>query len=80
MAMLRHPLNRIEYRRLADGRVLVGGGEVSEGIFDRRGNWLEGERRTADPLMCVWMSDGYDPGFSMEMQAAAFAPPQEVHS
>jgi hypothetical protein len=61
MAIQHHPLNRLPYRRLDDGSVAVGGGSAPEGIFDRRGRWLCGERRVADPAMCLWVSSGYDP-------------------
>ena len=77
MAMMRHPLNHIVYRRLDDGTVRVGDESSGEGVFDRHGQWLSGERRLADPYMCLWVSDGYDVVASMEMQAAAFIPQEE---
>lgn len=59
MVMLLHPLSGTEYRRLEDGTVLVRGRDGVEGIFDRNAAWISGERRTADPGLCRWVSDGY---------------------
>ena len=55
-----HPLSGTEYERLEDGTVRVRG-KGQEGIFDSAGNWLRGERRTADPGLCSWVSHGYRP-------------------
>lgn len=62
MVMLRHPLSGTEYVRLDDGNVLVRGRDGVEGVFDREAVWISGERRTADPGLCRWVSDGYRGG------------------
>ena len=57
--MIRHPLSRTEYHRNADGTVLVIKPSTGvSGTFDRDGNWLHGERRTADAALCMWVADG----------------------
>lgn len=57
--LLHHPLSGTVYTRLPDARVLARDEQGREGIFDRLGRWTEGERRSADPEMCSWVSDGY---------------------
>lgn len=57
MVMMRHPLSGTEYHRNEDGTVRVAGKGV-EGRFTRTGAWISGERRTADPGLCRWVSDG----------------------
>ena len=58
---LQHPLTRAMYERCDDGSVRVkgNGDDNEEGIFDRYGNWISGSRRHADPLMCMYVSDGF---------------------
>ena len=51
-----HPMTRLIYERLPDGRIRVSDKNGREGIFDRNGNWICGERKAADPLMCVWVA------------------------
>jgi hypothetical protein len=58
MVMMRHPLSGTEYHRNEDGTVRVAGKGV-EGRFTRTGTWISGERRTADPGLCRWVSDGH---------------------
>lgn len=58
MVMLRHPLSGTEYHRNSDGTIRVVGKNGVEGNFTRIGNWISGERRTADPGLCRWVSDG----------------------
>ena len=60
MPRMKHPLSGTEYERLEDGTVRVCG-KGQEGIFDAQGNWISGERRTADPGLCSWVSYGYRP-------------------
>lgn len=58
---LQHPLNRLRYDRQPDGTVLVADDRGGSGIFDRHGNWISGNRRSADPMMCMFVADGYVP-------------------
>ena len=58
MVMLRHPLSGAEYRRNEDGTVLVTGGKGGAGVFTRKGVWISGQRKTADPALCLWVADG----------------------
>lgn len=62
MVMIRHALSGTEYRRLDDGTVLVRGRDGVEGIFNREAVWISGERRSADPGLCRWVSDGHRGG------------------
>lgn len=73
---LRHPLTRLIYDRQADGSVRVGDDD-RWGIFDRRGNWLSGDRKTADPMLCWFVSDGYLPLWN---RVASASPSTEVRS
>lgn len=57
MVMMRHPLSGTEYHRNEDGTVRVIGKGI-EGHFTRIGTWISGERRSADPGLCRWVSDG----------------------
>ncbi|HKT14418.1 MAG TPA: hypothetical protein VJR87_03335 [Allosphingosinicella sp.] len=61
MVMLRHPLSGTEYYRKDDKTVRVIGKNGVEGLFTRRGEWLSGERRSADPALCQWVADGHLP-------------------
>lgn len=58
MVMMRHPLSGTAYYRNEDGTIRVVGKNGVEGRFSRIGNWISGERRTADPGLCRWVSDG----------------------
>lgn len=53
---IQHPLTRLKYERLDDGTVKVSDKNGRSGIFDRNGVWISGERKSADPLMCVWVA------------------------
>lgn len=57
MVMMRHPLSGTEYHRNEDGTVRINGRGI-EGHFTRTGKWMSGERKTADPGLCRWVSDG----------------------
>jgi hypothetical protein len=59
MVMLRHPLSKTEYHRNDDGTVRVVGKDGTQGCFSRLGDWISGERRTADAAMCRWVADGH---------------------
>ncbi len=59
MAMIRHPLNQAEYYRVDDDTVRVVGKDGVEGVFNRRGNWISGEKRTADAALCMYVADGF---------------------
>lgn len=79
MVLIRHPLSGTEYYRNDDGTVrVVKAGTGVSGTFDRVGSWLHGERRTADPALCMWVADG-DPEVPGQDPAdesqAAFAVP-----
>ncbi|TAL03083.1 MAG: hypothetical protein EPO08_05305 [Rhodospirillaceae bacterium] len=73
---LRHPLTRLIYDRQADGSVRVGEGDQS-GVFDRRGNWLSGNRKSADPMLCWLVSDGHLPAWN---RVAGDSPSKEAQS
>ena len=60
MVMLRHSLSKTKYYRNPDGTVRVVGTNGEEGIFTRKGQWISGPRRTCDPAMAQWISDGKD--------------------
>jgi hypothetical protein len=59
MPALLHPISRTEYSRRQDGKVIVRDKNGVEGLFDNNGNWISGERRTADAALCRWVADGY---------------------
>ncbi len=59
MAMIRHPLNKAEYHRVNENLVRVVSGNGYEGFFDRRGNWVSGDRKSADPALCMYVADGF---------------------
>ena len=51
-----HPLTGTIYEHLGDGKVKVQkDGSNSYGIFDWKGEWLEGEVTQADPLMLMYI-------------------------
>jgi hypothetical protein len=58
MTRLRHPLSGTEYFGEDDGTVTVVGSNGKSGRFTRAGDWISGERRTADAQLCLWVSDG----------------------
>lgn len=53
---IRHPITRLVYERLEDGTVRVSDSEGKFGIFDKTGSWIVGVRKSADPLLCVWVA------------------------
>ncbi|HKY82160.1 MAG TPA: hypothetical protein VJM09_11905 [Sphingobium sp.] len=57
MAMLRHALSGTAYYSNEDGTVRVVGRNGVEGLFTRTGEWISGERKTADAGMCKWVAD-----------------------
>ena len=56
MPKIRHPLSGSVYDIGDDGLVLVEK-DGRTGRFDRDGNWIDGEIRTADPELCRWIAD-----------------------
>lgn len=56
MAMaLRHPLTGARYEAEGPNAVRVTDGD-RQGLFDRTGNWIEGDLRQCDPQMCIWLT------------------------
>ena len=53
---IRHPLTRLQYERQDDGTIRVSDDKGREGLFDKEGRWISGERKEADPMMCVWVA------------------------
>lgn len=51
-----HPLTGALY--LQDGSFVRVEHEGRQGKFTMRGEWIEGDLRFADPLMCLWMGSG----------------------
>lgn len=51
MVMIRHPLNRAEYRKRDDGLVSVTWTDGANGVFDRNGDWIMGNKRRNDPAV-----------------------------
>ena len=58
---LKHPITRADYARNDNGTVTVSGRSGGTGTFDRKGRWIDGELRIVDPLMCMFVSDGFTP-------------------
>jgi len=56
MAMIRHPLSGAEYHRLDNNKVRVVGRNGVDGVFTRAGDWVSGEKRSADPGMCRYVA------------------------
>lgn len=56
MPKIRHPLSGSVYDMADDGLVVVEK-DGQTGRFDRDGNWISGDIRTADPELCRWVSD-----------------------
>lgn len=63
---LQHPLTRLIYNHQPDGTVLVEGKDGRTGLFDGLGNWICGERRSADPMLCRFVSVGYVPPWNRQ--------------
>ena len=53
---MQHPLTRLQYERQDDGCVRVSDKNGREGIFDKEGRWIKGDRKQADPAMCMWIA------------------------
>jgi hypothetical protein len=51
----RHPLTNAEYSAESKNTVRVVDGDKS-GLFDRFGEWIEGDLRQCDPHMCIWLT------------------------
>ena len=56
MPKIRHPLSGYVYDLGEDGLIVVEKNGAT-GRFDREGNWVSGDIRTADPELCRWISD-----------------------
>lgn len=50
-----HALTRAEYTAETGNRVRVVDGD-KWGVFDRFGEWIEGEIRQCDPHLCIWLT------------------------
>lgn len=50
-----HPLTRADYEAEGPNGVRVTH-DGKSGLFDRTGNWIEGELRHCDPQMCIWLA------------------------
>jgi hypothetical protein len=65
MRAIRHPLSGAIYDLEEDGTVRVTHGD-STGRFTSHGVWIDGELRTADAHLCLWIAgpslDGRRPG------------------
>ncbi len=59
MSWLRHPLSGGEYHRIDGETVRVVGKDGVEGLFSRTGDWISGERRSADPGMCRYVAAAF---------------------
>ena len=68
---LQHPLTRLIYNHNTDGTVLVEGKDGRTGLFDCYGNWISGERRSADPMLCRFVSVGYMPPWNRQTATQA---------
>ena len=55
MRSLRHPLSGAIYEIDTDGLVLVTSKDGAVGRFRADGTWVEGELRSCDPHVCVWV-------------------------
>ena len=55
MAKHQHALTRAHYEAEGPNRVRVVDGD-KWGLFDRFGNWLEGELIQCDPHICIWLT------------------------
>lgn len=65
---LRHPLSGATYEWADDGvgPIHVRRKDGSAARFDRDGNWVEGDRFTADPELCRWIFSGGGAGRAEE--------------
>jgi phenylpropionate dioxygenase-like ring-hydroxylating dioxygenase large terminal subunit len=61
-AKLRHPLSGYVYERGDDDSVHVTDHDGQVSRFNRRGEWIEGSIRNADPNMCDWIGGDQLPG------------------
>lgn len=57
---IRHPFGDVMYQLNSNGEVEVNDGN-RQGVFSRRGEWISGTLREADPQMCVWVSNVHEP-------------------
>ncbi|MGI9328164.1 MAG: hypothetical protein ACR2PZ_23285 [Pseudomonadales bacterium] len=57
---IRHPFGDVIYQLTADGHVEVTDGD-RKGLFTKRGEWVSGDLREADPQMCVWVTNVHEP-------------------
>lgn len=55
MTKTRHALTGADYEAMGPNAVRVTDGE-RWGLFDRFGDWIEGELRQCDPQMCIWLT------------------------
>lgn len=60
MRQLKHALSGSTYEWAEDGvgPVMVRKRDGSEARFDRDGNWVSGQRMSADPELCRWVYSG----------------------
>ncbi len=56
MLGIRHPFSGALHERDGEGNVLVTATDGTWGRFTKRGRWLEGELREADPHLCGWVA------------------------
>ena len=56
MSAMKHPILKGYYSRREDGLVEVTAPDGKSGVFDRNGNWIEGELAVADPALCYWIA------------------------
>lgn len=54
---IRHPFTAMTYEAAGTDRVRVNDGKRF-GLFDRSGNWIEGEIKSADPCFCRFLASG----------------------
>lgn len=74
MVMSRHPLTRAEYRKQDGGLVAVIWTDGATGVFDRNGNWITGDKRPADPALCLWVACGSDAMTAVSLAGNTRAP------
>ena len=55
---LRHPYTAQTYELAGENRVRVKDGNKS-GLFDRDGTWLEGDLKSADPMLCRFLASDW---------------------
>lgn len=54
-AGLHHPFTRALYERADEGHIQVTDGE-RRGLFTAGGEWISGDLRECDPLLCNWVA------------------------